>query len=138
MALNSPLGTAKLDEMLLAISGILAEASVGESKEDHSGSSVEQTVTSETQEVWAELVELWRQVDCKLALIGRQKFNSMGFGRTDWDSSKDRAVFNARAQEIQAMADRLFATPECLIAHQRFVSGTNVPVRVQPSDAPVN
>ncbi len=138
MTLNSPLDTAKLDEMLLARSGIVAEASIGESKQDHSGSSVDQAVISESQEVSSELVELWRQVDCELALIDRQKFNSMGFGRTDWDSSKDRAVFDAKEQGIQAMADRLFATLGGRIVHQRFVSEADVSARVQASDAPVH
>lgn len=164
LTLNSPLDTTKLDEMLLARSGILSEGlsrnpeaspeastvamidetdgRIGESKPKptRSASTIDQTDSEESQGISSDLVELWQQIDCELALIDRQRFNAISFrgtsGETDWNCSKEKAIFDAREQEIQTMADRLFTTPEGRTAHERFIRETKAPVRVQVSDVP--
>lgn len=79
------------------------------------------------------LVDLWKQMDFEAALLERQRFSAEGQEK-DWDNSVDKIIFETRQQDIRAMADRLYATPEGQAACEQFLKDTKVKPSIQISE----
>ncbi len=141
LLLNSDLNTSKLDSVLLMKSGVSVSefpASAEPNAEvigdwadalqmiasDSSDSTTAASKSDLPLVASMELVDLWNQLDSELALIDRQRFNALGYaksnGNPNWDNSQGKAVFDAREREIQELANKLYATPEGHAAYEQF------------------